>query len=106
MLRTLDRRRPVFRLPGSRTDMGTAATHQCAAVPAKTDPVDLEPTGVALICSQQRWEKTFCCGPNQSWRTDALRGRVWIVRTLPRWHFGRIPRVLERWSVGRVCFLS
>src|SRR4051794_38317122 len=106
MLRTLDRRRQVFRLPGSRTDMGAAATRQCVAVPAKTDPVDLEPTGVALICSGQRREKAFCCGPNQSWRTDALRGRVWVVCALPGWLFSRIPRVLERWSVGCVCFLS
>src|SRR6266568_7822157 len=106
MLRQVDRRPKVLRLPIAGPDMGASCCRQILSDESATDPADLKSHVAALAAAQQRWEKAFCCGANLSGRAHAIRFEVGSAVSLIRRNLGGVARCVARRQASRLRFLS
>src|ERR1700747_2321729 len=82
MLRQVDRRREVFHLPVEPSDLGSSAKRQLYSVRTQAHSIDFQSAVVVLSASEQGWQETVRDWSDVPRRVDALRLKVWPVRTL------------------------
>src|SRR6266568_3707480 len=99
VLRPLDGRREISRLPVEQPDLGPPARGRLSSLRTQAHSIDFQPAVLNLAASQQRREETVCDRRATPRGTDALRCEVRPIFTFFRGYLCGIFCRLEGWPV-------
>src|SRR5579863_6172046 len=102
----MDCRWEVFRISVERSGLGAGAERRISAFRSEAGCVDFEPADFDVSAAEQGWEEAVYGGADVPGRADAVRREGRAVRAISRRDFGGVCCVLERWTVGELCFVS